>query len=187
MQGQKNLSHMRSSMCSRPKWPTSLWHPLRATSLCAVGRTSCRRVPFDSLGLAHLYKTPFVVPGYSAPFCTDSIWESLFSWTSLVLASPLLVSLLLCLSRVCFLCLLPVIQGHLGYLLTVLDCPYDMQVIAVSLYGANRLFPPSKAASWIALTAVAVTFRLVLELSAMHSGQDTLDRASASMLVLPAQ
>ena len=44
----------------------------------------------------------------------------------------------------------------------------------------------SKAASWIAPTAVAVTFRLVSKLSGMHSGQDTLDRASMSMLVLPA-
>ena len=43
----------------------------------------------------------------------------------------------------------------------------------------------SKTASWIALTAVAVTLRLVSKLSGMHSGQDTLDRASASMLVLP--
>ena len=45
----------------------------------------------------------------------------------------------------------------------------------------------SKAASWIALMAAAFTFRLVPELSGMHSGQDTLDRASASMLVLPAR
>ena len=44
----------------------------------------------------------------------------------------------------------------------------------------------SKAASWIALTAAVVTFRLVPELSGMHSGQDTLGRASALMLVLPA-
>ena len=36
----------------------------------------------------------------------------------------------------------------------------------------------SKAASWIAFTAVAVTFRLVPKLSGMHSGQDALDRAS---------
>ena len=45
----------------------------------------------------------------------------------------------------------------------------------------------SKAASDIALMAAAVTFKLVPELSGMHSGQDTLDRVSASILVLPAQ
>ena len=56
----------------RPKWPTSLWHPLRATdSLCAVGRTSCRRVPSVSLGLAHLYKTPF---------CSTRLFCSLLYW-----------------------------------------------------------------------------------------------------------
>ena len=43
----------------------------------------------------------------------------------------------------------------------------------------------SRAASWIALMAAALTFRPVPELSGMHSGQDTLDRASASMLALP--
>ena len=58
MWGQKNLSYMRSSMCSRFKWPTSLWHPLRATSFCTAGRTNWRRVSSDSLGLAHLYRIP---------------------------------------------------------------------------------------------------------------------------------
>ena len=43
----------------------------------------------------------------------------------------------------------------------------------------------SRRASWIALMAAALTFRLVPKLSGMHSGQDTLDRASALMLVLP--
>ena len=59
MQGQKNWSHMRSSMCSRPRWPTSSWHPFRVTSLCAPGKTSWKRVSSDSLGLALLYRTPF--------------------------------------------------------------------------------------------------------------------------------
>ena len=44
----------------------------------------------------------------------------------------------------------------------------------------------SKAASYIAITAAAVTFKLVTELSGMHSGHDTLDRGSASIIVLPA-
>ena len=59
MWGQKNLSCIRSSMRSRPRWPTSSWHPLRATSLCTVGRTNCKRVSFDSL--ACLYKTPLCI------------------------------------------------------------------------------------------------------------------------------
>ena len=72
--GQKNLSCMRSSMCSRPKWPTSSWHPLRATSLCAVGKTNCKRVSFDSLGLAHQYKTPF---WSTRLFCSILYWLNL--------------------------------------------------------------------------------------------------------------
>ena len=51
-----------------------------------------------------------------------------------------------------------------------------MQVIAVSLYGASRLGlrqPPG-----LLLQLQHVTFRLVPKLSSMHSGQDTLDRAS---------
>ena len=117
---QKNLSCIRSSMWSRPKCPTLSWHPLRATSLCAVGRTNCRRVPSDSLGLAHLYKTPFVVPDCSAPSCTDSIWGSLTSWTGPVLASPLLVSLLLCLRQGPLLAPAASHQGSFGLLA---DCP----------------------------------------------------------------
>ena len=60
MWGQKNLSCMTSNMCSRPRWPTSSWHPLRATSLYAVGKTSWRRVSSNSLGLACLYGIPFI-------------------------------------------------------------------------------------------------------------------------------
>ena len=60
MQGQKNLPCMRSSMCSRPKWPTLSWHPLRGTSPCVAGKTNWRRVSSNSLGLACLYKRPFL-------------------------------------------------------------------------------------------------------------------------------
>ena len=60
MQGQKNLSCMRLSMHPRPKWPTSSWHPLRATSFCVAAKTNWRRVSSDSLGWAHLYRTPFL-------------------------------------------------------------------------------------------------------------------------------
>ena len=59
MWGQKNQSHMRSSMYSKPRWPTSSWHPFRVTSLCTAGKTSWKRVSYDSLGLALLYRTPF--------------------------------------------------------------------------------------------------------------------------------
>ena len=93
IQGQKNLSSMRSSMHSRPKWPTSSWHPLRATSLYAAGRINCRRVPSDSLGLACLYKTPFF---NTRLFCSLLYWpnlgESVFLDQSCS-SIPLLVSL----------------------------------------------------------------------------------------------
>ena len=58
MWGQKNWSCMRSSMCSRPIWPTSSWHPFRVTSLCAAGKTSWKRVSSDFLGLDFLYRIP---------------------------------------------------------------------------------------------------------------------------------
>ena len=74
MRGQKNLSHMRSSICSRSKWPTSSWHPLRATSLWAVGKTNCKRVSSNSLGLAHLYKIPFCI---TKLFCSLLYWFNL--------------------------------------------------------------------------------------------------------------
>ena len=140
IQGQKNLSHMRSSMHSRPKWPTSSCHPLRATSFYAVRRTNCRRVPSDSLGLAHLYKTPFF---NTRLFCSLLYWPNLgesafLEWSCSSI--PLLVSLLLYLR-----------QG----LLLVLDAshPESFELPAHCLgfppwhashnckpYGANRLF-----------------------------------------------
>ena len=58
MWGQKNWSHMRASMCSRPRWPTWLWYPYKATSLYVVGNPNWKRVSSDSLGLAHLYRMP---------------------------------------------------------------------------------------------------------------------------------
>ena len=71
MQGQKNLLCIRSSMHSRPKWSTSSWHPWRVTSLCAAGRTNWKRASSDSLGLAHLYRTP----------CLSNRWlHSHLSW-----------------------------------------------------------------------------------------------------------
>ena len=111
LQGQRNLSHMRPSMCSRPKWPTSSWHPLRATSLSAAGKTNWRRVSPDSLGLACLYRTSFLSSkwlcsclswlisggvhciglGLSLVFHL-SVWWWLDSWVGLLLglnASPL--------------------------------------------------------------------------------------------------
>ena len=67
IQGQKNLS----SMHSRSKWPTLSWYPLRATSLCAAGRTNWRRIPSDSLGLAHWYRIPFF---NTRLFCSLLYW-----------------------------------------------------------------------------------------------------------------
>ena len=59
MHGQKNWSWMRSSMHSRPRSPTSSWHPFRVTSLCAAGKTSQKRVSPGSLHLALQYRTCF--------------------------------------------------------------------------------------------------------------------------------
>ena len=78
---------------------------------------------------------------------------------------------------------MPVFQGHTGNLLTVLNCIQDMQIAAVGLYGAYK---PFEGGLFTALTAVAMTFRWVPELSGMYPGQNTLDKASASILALPA-
>ena len=65
--GQRNWSHMRSSMHSRLRWPTWSWHPFRATSLCVAGNTNWKRVSSDSLGLAHLYRMPYLSTSW---FCS---------------------------------------------------------------------------------------------------------------------
>ena len=91
MQDQRNLSCMRSSMHSRSKWPASSWHPLRATSLCAAGKTNWRRVSSDSLGLAHLYRTPFFSSKWLCSHLYWLIWGGLLYWTGLSLSFHLSV------------------------------------------------------------------------------------------------
>ena len=71
MQDQKNQSPVRSSMCSRLRWPTSLWHPFRTAFLCVSGKTNWKRVSYDSLGLACLHR----IPGLSERwFCSHRNW-----------------------------------------------------------------------------------------------------------------
>ena len=56
IQGQKKQLHIRSSIHSRPRWPISLWHPLRVVSLCIAGRTSWNRASWDSFGRIFLHR-----------------------------------------------------------------------------------------------------------------------------------
>ena len=67
----KNMPCMRSNMHSRPRWPTLSWHPLRATSPYAVGKTNWRRVSSNSLGVACLYRIPLLRTRW---FCSHPNW-----------------------------------------------------------------------------------------------------------------
>ena len=96
MWDQKNLSCTRSSMCSRPKWPTTSWHPLRATSLCAAGRTNWRRVSSDSLGLACLYRIPCLSNGW---LCSCLYWLTLGGYVALDWPFPSIPSCSLVMTR----------------------------------------------------------------------------------------
>ena len=94
--GQKNLLCMRSSMHSRPKWPTSSWHPLRATSLCTAGKINWKRVSSDSLGWAHLYRTPFLSSKW---LCSHWYWLNLGESVVLDWPFPSIPSLTLAITR----------------------------------------------------------------------------------------
>ena len=126
MQGQKNWSCMRSSMHSRPRWQTSLWHPFRVTSLCTAGKTSWKRISFDSLGLAFQYRTSFCKRRW---FCSSKNWLH---------SGVCLFRLLLPQGSIpesgtdqtqgwiSLLGLTPVFQGHTGDLVTVLHWDQDV-------------------------------------------------------------
>ena len=75
MWGQKNWSCMRSSMHSRSRWPTSSWHPFRATFLCVAGKTNWKIVSSDPLGLAFLYRMPCLSKRW---FHSHMNWLNLF-------------------------------------------------------------------------------------------------------------
>ena len=76
-----------------------------------------------------------------------------------------------------------VFYGHAGDLLTVLYGVQDVQIAAVCLYGAYGAFEGSLL--HVGSTAAAMTWMWVPELSGMHPSQDTLNKVSASILVLP--
>ena len=171
--GQKNWSHMRSSMHSRPRWPTLSWHPFRATSLCVAGKTNWKRVSSDSQGLAHLYRMPYLSKGWfhsyrnrlnlsgsvnldchhpRFPSCSlemtrPSIGSACQTWCQFSKVIQATCWLSLTASRMCRL-------QHRPW--------WDLQ----DLWGQP---------SCTACTAVAVTLRWVLELSGTHPGQDTLN------------
>ena len=169
---------------SRPRWPTPSWHPFRATSLCTAGKTSWKRVSSDSLDLAHLCRIP----------CLSKRWfHSHRNWIDLGGS--------ICLDCHCSRvpsCSLEMTKLRVGS--TCWAWCQSSNVIQVTcclswtasrmcrsqLYVSMGLVGPLRAASWTAHTASAVTLRWVPELSGMHPGQDTLNKASVSVLVFPA-
>ena len=181
---QKNQLHMTSSMCSRPRWLTSLWHPVRVTYLYAAGKTSWKRVSSDSLGLALLYRTLFHSKRW---FHFHKNWWNSAVFVSLYCCHPQ-GSILQ--SRndqmqgwICLPGLMAVFQDHTGNLLTVLHWAQDVQNATVCLYEACMTFKGSLLHS---LDCCSCDWMWVPELSGMQSGQDTFNKVSASILVFPA-
>ena len=78
MQGQRKWLHIRSSMHSRPKWPTSSWHPFRVVCLCAASKTRCNR----TLGRVFLYRMPHLSLRWlhSQMYCQSSRGSVCLSW-----------------------------------------------------------------------------------------------------------
>ena len=144
MQGQKKWSHVRSSICSRPKWPTSSWHPLRAVSLCTAGRTSWNRVSWDSLGRVFLYRMPHLSLRW---LCSQRSCQSSGRYVGLSWHWPRVPSCSIIITRlkdqICPLSLLPVIYGHASDLQTVLDRVQDAQITAICFDGTHEAYEGS--------------------------------------------
>ena len=182
MQGQKNWSHMSSSMCSRPRWPTLSWHLFRATSLCAAGKTSWKRVSSDSLCLTHLYRITCLSRRW---FHSHRNWLNSGRSIHLDCHCPRVPS-----------CNLEMTKLRVGSACWAWCQSFKViQVICwlswiaskmcrSQLYASMGLVGPLRVTSCTACTAAAVTLRWVPELSGTHPGQDTLNKVCASMLVL---
>ena len=85
--------------------------------------------------------------------------------------------------KVSLLSLTSIVHGHAGNLWTLPYGVQDVQVVAVCFNGLAGYL---RVASCMACIATAVTQWCVPIVSGLHPGQDTLNKASASVLVFPA-
>ena len=179
----------RLSMCSRPKWPTChcgiLW---RATSLCAAGRTNWRRAssrlpgPGPS-GTRHLV---WATDGYT-PTCTDWLWVGLWAldWPFPSVPSHSLVMTKLRTGSA--------LLGHYASPVRSYRQPPDCPGLHPGhadhncrpLWGLQR--PLEGSLLYSSHCCSCDPSGECLELSGMHPSQDTLDKASTSILVFPAR
>ena len=182
MQGQKIWLHIRSSIFSRPKWPTSLWHPFRAVSQCMAYRTNCTRASWDSLGRVFLYRMP----------CLRLSW--LHSWPNFQTMGrsigvrghwPRVPSCIFVITRprtesACWAWCHPsvVMQANCGPSST------GSRIHRSQLYVSKGLMGPLRVASCTVHTAAVVTEWWLPRVSGTQLDQDTLDKASTSMFVL---
>ena len=162
---------MRSSIHSRPRWPTSSWHPFRATSLCIAGKTSWKRVSSDSLGLVLLYKTPVFnwrwLPSHMN--WLHSGGSVCFDYYHPRVLSHCLVMTKLRVGSICW----AWCQSSMVMQVTCwLSCT-ESRTCRLQLYASMGLVEPLRAASCMAHTTAAMTWRWVPELSGMHPSQDT--------------
>ena len=141
---QKKQSCIRSSICSRPKWPTSSWHPFREVSLCTAGKSSWNRAPSDSLGRVFLYRMPCLSLRWlcSHRYCHSLGGSVCLSWHWLRVPSCSLTMTRLK-TMICSLNLMPVIYGQASDLQTVLYWFQDMQITAMGFDWACRAFKSS--------------------------------------------
>ena len=149
--------------------------------LCVqLGKTSWKRVSYDSLDLALLYRTPFHKRRW---FCSHRNWLNSGGSVSLDCHWPRVPSHSLEMTklRVGSACWAWCKSSEVIQVNWWLSCT-ESRMCRSQLYASMGLVRPLRAAFCTAHTAGAVTWGWVLELSGKHPGQDTLDKASVSIL-----
>ena len=139
MQGQKKQSCIRSSIHSRPKWPTSSWHPLRVVSLCADWQNQLDIGPLW-IPLVAVFLSKNAPPHFKVVVFPKEL--SMFRRIGLfeLTVGPEFCLLVLTITRlkdwIYPLSLVPVIYGHAGDLNTVPYRVQDVQITAICFADA---------------------------------------------------
>ena len=152
----KRTCHAWDPTCTPgPDDPTSSWHPLRATSLYAVGKTNWRRVSSNSLGLACLCRIPLLRTRW---FYSHPNWLTSGASVALDWLFPSIPSLSLVITRLRMGLLLGLDASPARVMLATWLLSWSMCRMCRSLLEASMgLADTWRAASCTACTAAAVT------------------------------
>ena len=180
IQGQKKWLCIRLSILLKPKWPIPSWHPLKTVSHCMASNTNWNSASCDSFSRSFLYRMPCLSLRW---FHSQRSCWSLGGSVNLYGHWPRVPSCILAITlprkgSASWACCqsLVVMQVTCGL------SPTRSRMCRLQLYTSIGLMGALNGGFLQAFITTAVTQWCVPDTSGTHPGQDTFDKASASML-----